>query len=223
MATFAVAALVAACDDTRSCETSDDCFSDESCVGGSCLLDEDGQRRDAGDAATAEDTTDRSDGFDPGEQTSCLLDPVDAPRACTDEYEGESTNNSHVEAYTFEFERAGCPEDQFVPAEANLTAKQCFDETQDWYKFQMFDCEDYQFRIQVDLVPAAHCETPLELVAFNCESENVRCETLENGRLRQTLVVERSTHPAFRNQYIGVNSAVEDQQVDYSLSVEVYR
>jgi hypothetical protein len=218
LAVAAIIALVAACNDSRSCESSDDCFSDESCVGGTCLLDEGGERRedaDSGGSDAGEDAT-------RGEKTSCIVDPITAP-SCTDEYEGETNNDSSIRNYRFEFLRAGCVNmGEFTPAEATLSATQCWDEHEDWYGFTMDICRDYQFRIQADVTPAKNCDTPLELRGADCEDSNVRCETLEDGTLRMTRIIPRS-RPAGVPVDFGVISTVDNQQVDYTISVKVYR
>ena len=219
-AAVSLAALMSACNDGRSCETSDDCFADESCVGGTCLLDEGGERRDTSDST--DETETGTDGPD-GEQTSCIVDPITAP-SCTDEYEGDTNNDSSTSPYEFEFGQAGCIDsEEFTPAEATLQPTQCWDEHEDWYQFQLFECRDYQFRIQVEVVPEKTCDTPLELRAFDCEDENVRCEALDNGVLRQTIVYPRSSVPSIGLPDFGVISTVDNQQVDYSITVRVYR
>lgn len=228
---FALTALVAAalitgCEDERSCRTSVDCFADESCVGGTCLTDEDGQRRDASDSDDQPDMSGEdaeADTGDPGEVVSCIEDPITAP-SCTDEYEGDTNNDSSIDGYTLEFESAGCrTSGEFTGGEASLTATQCWDEHEDWYRFQIFECRDFQFRVQVDVKPAKNCETPVELRGLNCDSENTRCETLEDGTLRMTKVYERSSVPSIGVASFGVISTVDNQQVDYSMSVKVYR
>jgi hypothetical protein len=223
LALGAVAALMA-CDDSRSCETSGDCFSDESCIGGTCLADENAGQGNHGDSDTDVDAS--GDAGEPGEVVSCLVDRINAP-SCSDPYEStpySEHNDSSVYGYEFDFDQAGCITDgEFTPAEETLSATNCFDEREDWYKFQLFGCRDTQFRVQVDVFPDDRCETPVELRGYDCDSENVRCETLDDGTLRQTRVYLRDSHRQISLPSFGVVSIVDDQQVDYTLNVKVFR
>ncbi|MGM0554855.1 MAG: hypothetical protein ACQEVA_00565 [Myxococcota bacterium] len=219
-----VVAFAAACDDSRRCDTAADCFSGESCIGGTCLGDESGGQDNNGEADAGDDATGDTEG--PGEVESCLKDRIDEP-TCTDPYEGDGSNDnndSSTQGYQFEFGRAGCvTSDEFTPAEETLSATLCFDEYEDWYKFQLFECDDTQFRVRVDVVPARNCETPLELRGWDCESADVRCETLEDGTLRMTRIYRRTSTEQLLVSSFGVVSTVDDQQVDYTLTVKVYR
>ena len=85
-------------------------------------------------------------------------------------------------------------------------------------------CREIQLRIQVTVRPENICSDPIELQSVvGCDSENVRCETLEDGALRQTRIIPASSVRRFEYARFGVISTVDNQQVDYSIHVKVYR